>query len=106
MQVAKCPAELCIEHSRLSLFALWPFSLAITSNGLVVLWFCVFYVQEHRKAQPAAVLVFKCLRRRDHGLRSHPTDWEKPGIELATPGLQDIGLSPAPRRLLRCLPIL
>ena len=24
---------------------------------------------------------------------------EKPGIELATPGLQDIGLSPTPRRL-------
>ena len=31
---------------------------------------------------------------------SHPTDWEKPGIEPATPGLQDIGLSPTPRRLL------
>ena len=26
---------------------------------------------------------------------------EKPGIEPATPGLQDIGLSPTPRRLLR-----
>ena len=25
---------------------------------------------------------------------------EKPGIEPATPGLQDIGLSPTPRRLL------
>ena len=33
------------------------------------------------------------------GLKSHPTDWEKPGIEPATPGLQDIGLSPTPRRL-------
>ena len=31
---------------------------------------------------------------------SHPTDWEKPGIEPATPGLQDIGLSPTPRRLI------
>ena len=30
--------------------------------------------------------------------RSHLTAWEKPGIELATPGLQDIGLSPTPRR--------
>ena len=28
----------------------------------------------------------------------HPTDWEKPGIEPATPGLQDIGLYPTPRR--------
>ena len=26
---------------------------------------------------------------------------EKPGIEPATPGLQDIGLSPTPRRLCR-----
>ena len=33
------------------------------------------------------------------GQRLHPTDWEKPGIEPATPGLQDIGLSPTPRRL-------
>ena len=39
-------------------------------------------------------LVLKRLRRRGNGLKSHPTDWEKPGIEPATPGLQDIGLSP------------
>ena len=38
------------------------------------------------------------VRRRGHGLKSHPTDWEKTGIEPATPGLQDIGLSPTPRR--------
>ena len=62
----------------------------------MVLW---FYVQEHPKAQPAVVLVLKRLRRRGNGLKSHPTDWEKPGIEPATPGLQDIGLSPTPRRL-------
>ena len=42
---------------------------------------------------------FKRLRRRGNGLKSHLTDWEKPGIEPATPGLQDIGLSPTPRRL-------
>ena len=64
---------------------------------MVFLW---FYVQEHPKAQPAVVLVLKRLRRRGNGLKSHPTDWEKPGIEPATPGLQDIGLSPTPRRLL------
>ena len=51
------------------------------------------------KAQPAVVLVLKRLRRQGNGLRSHPTDWEKPGIEPATPGLQDIGLSPTPCRL-------
>ena len=63
---------------------------------LCFLWFCV---QELPKAQPAVVLVLKRLRRRGNGLKSHPTDWEKPGIEPATPGLQDIGLSPTPRRL-------
>ena len=53
--------------------------LARWVNGFVV----VFYVQEHPKAQPAVVLVLKCLRRRGHSLKSHPTDWEKPGIEPA-----------------------
>ena len=57
-------------------------------------------MQELPKAKPAVVLVFKGLRRRGNGLKSHPTDWEKPGTEPATPGLQDIGLSPTPRRLL------
>ena len=60
----------------------------------------VFYVQDHPKAQPAVVLILKRLRRRDHGLKSYPTDWEMPGIEPVTPGLQGIGLSPTPRRLL------
>ena len=44
------------------------------------------------EAQPAVVLVLKCLRRWGNGLKSYPTDWEKVGIEPATPGLQDIGL--------------
>ena len=60
----------------------------------IVLW---FYVQEHPKAQPAVVLVLNYLRRQGHGLKSHPTEWDKLGIEPATPGLQDIGLSPTPR---------
>ena len=55
----------------------------------MILW---FYVQELQKTQPAVVLVLKRLRRRGNSLKSHPTDWEKPGIEPATPGLQDIGL--------------
>ena len=63
----------------------------------MVLW---VYYQEHRKAQLAVVLVLKRLRRWGHGLKSHPTKWEKPGIEPATPGLQGIGVSPTPRRLL------
>ena len=64
----------------------------------MVLW---FYVQEHLSSQPAVVLLLKRLRRRGNGLKSHPTDWEKPGSEPATPGLHDIGLSPTPWRLLR-----
>ena len=40
------------------------------------------------------VLVLKRLRSQGHGLKSHLADWEKLGFEPATPGLQDIGLSP------------
>ena len=48
------------------------------------------------------VLVLKRLRRRDHSLTPHLTDWEKPEIEHASPGLQGIGLlTPTARRPLR-----
>ena len=40
-------------------------------------------------AQQAVVLLSKRLRRRGHSLKSHPTDWEKPGIEPATACLQE-----------------
>ena len=63
--------------------------LGCTRTGWVCLWFLRFYVQELPKAQPAVVLVLKRLRRWSNGLKSHPTDWEKPRIEPATPGLQD-----------------
>ena len=79
---------------------LWPCSLAVPVLAGLVYAFLWFYVQELPKAQPAVVLILKRLRRRGNGLMSHPTDWEKPGIEPATPGLQDIGLSPTPRRFL------
>ena len=46
-------------------------------GGFMVLW---FYIQEHPKAQPAVVLILKPLRRRGNGLKSRPTDWEKPQI--------------------------
>ena len=74
--------------------------LGFTSTGRVGLCFLWFFVQELPNAQPAVVLVLKRLRRWGNSLKSHPTDWEKPGIEPETPGLQDIGLSPTPRRLL------
>ena len=63
----------------------------------MVLW---FYVQEHPKAQQAVALVLKYLRRWGHSLKCHPTYWEKMGIEPATPGLQDVGLSPTPQPVL------
>ena len=42
---------------------------------------------------------FKASQKTGQRPKVSSTDWEKPGIELATPGLQDIGLSPTPRRL-------
>ena len=42
---------------------------------------------------------FKASQKMGHSLKSLQTDWEKTRIETATPGLQDIGLSPTPRRL-------
>ena len=63
----------------------------------MVLW---FYAQKHPKAQPAVVLVLKRLRRQGNSLKPHPTGWENSRIEPATPGLQDIGLSPTPRFML------
>ena len=56
--------------------------------------FLWFYVQELPKAQPAVVLVLKRLRRRGNGLKSYPTDWERPALEPATLGLQDIMFIP------------
>ena len=44
---------------------------------------------------------FKASQKTGQRLKSHLTDWKKPGIEPATPGLQDIGLSPTPWRLLK-----
>ena len=63
--------------------------LGFTSTGRVGLCFLWFYVQELPKAPPAVVLVLKRLRRRGNGFKSHPTNWEKRGIEPAIPGLQD-----------------
>ena len=62
----------------------------------------VVYVQEHLKAQQAVVLVLKRLSRLGNDLKSHLTDKEKSGIDPASPGLQDIGLSPT-SRWLHCL---
>ena len=79
-------------------YCFWPCSLAVP---VLTEWVYGFVVlcPGTPKAQPAVVLVLKRLRRWGNSFKSHPTDWEKPGIEPATPGLQDIGLSPTPRRL-------
>ena len=58
--------------------------LGCTSTGHVGLCFLWFYAQELSKAQPAVILVLKRLRRPGNGLKSHPTDWEKPSVILTT----------------------
>ena len=71
-----------MEHFRVHVYCLWLCSLAITMQSwpgrFMVLW--CFYVQEQPQAQLAVVLVLKHLRRWGHSLKSHPTDWAKPGI--------------------------
>ena len=62
----------------------------------MVLWFLCPGAPE---GSSAVFLILKRLRRRGQSLKSHRTDWEKLAIEPATPGLQNIGLSPTPRRL-------
>ena len=57
--------------------------LGCTSTDRVDKCFLWFYVHALPKAQPAVALVLKRLRRRGNDLKSHPTDWEKPGIEPA-----------------------
>ena len=74
--------------------------LGCTSTGRVGLCFCGSMSRNSRRLNWQWFWFLKRLRRRGNGFKSHPTDWEKPGIEPATPGLQDIGLSPTPRRLL------
>ena len=41
------------------------------------------------KAQPAVVLILKRLRKWVQAFKSHPTDWEKPGIKPEPPGLRN-----------------
>ena len=64
----------------------------------MVLWVC--FMSRSTRRLTGSGSDFKASQKTGHGLKSHPTDWEKPGIEPATPGLQDIGLSHTPRRLL------
>ena len=45
-----------------------------------MVWF-VFLCAGAPEGSLAVVLVLKHLRRRGHSLKSHPTDWEKLGIE-------------------------
>ena len=73
--------------------------LGCTSTGRVCLWLCGSMSGNTRRLNRQWFWFLKHLRRSGNGLKSHPTDWEKPRIEPATPGLQDIGLSPTPRQL-------
>ena len=58
----------------------------------------VFFMSRSTLSSTGSGSDFKASQKTGHGFKSHLTDWEKPGIEPATPGLQDLGLSPTPRR--------
>ena len=78
-------------------FCLWPCSLAVPvltgwAYGFVVL------CPGTPEGSTGSCSGFKASQKTGQQLQSHQTDWEKPGIEPATHGLQDIGLSPTPRR--------
>ena len=84
--VVLCTGDVILVCGRVPwLYQYWP-------GGFMVLWL------EYPEAQPAVVQVLKRLRRQGLCFKSHPTDWEQPGIEPVTPGLQDIGLFPTLRR--------
>ena len=68
--------------------------LGCTSTGRVGLW---FRGSTSRNTQRLNRHLFWFQSVSDDGAKAHPThptDWERPGIEPATPGLQDIGLTP------------
>ena len=66
-------------------YCLWPCYLAITSTGQG-LWLGL------HKGSTNSGSDFKASQKTGPGLKSHQTDWEKPGIEPATPGLEGIML--------------
>ena len=82
---------------------LWPCSLAVPVLAWMGFGFTVVLCTGTPEGSTGSGSDFKASQKTGNGLKSHPTDWEKPGIEPATPGLQDIGLSPTPRRLLLTL---
>ena len=66
--------------------------LGCTSTGRMGLWFC-----GSMYSSTGSGFGFKASQKTGQRL-NHPTYWEKPGFEPATPDLQDIDLSPTPRR--------
>ena len=54
------------------------------------LWFEVFFLSRSTGRLTGSGSGFKASQKLGNRLKSHPTDWEKPGIEPATPGLQDV----------------
>ena len=76
---------------------LWPCFLAIASTGWVYV-FCVVLCPGAPEGSTGRGSGFNASQKTGHGFKSHPTDWEKVGIEHVIPGLQDIGLFPTPWR--------
>ena len=75
---------------------LWPCSLAVP---VLAGWVYGFVVGAPEGSTDSGS-GFKASQKTGLRLKVSSVDWEKPGIEPATPGLQNIGLSPTPRRIL------
>ena len=70
--------------------------LCCTSTGRVGLCFFVVLCPGTPEGSTGSDSGFKASQKTGQRLKV----WEKPGIEPEAPGLQDIGLSPTPRRLI------
>ena len=82
--------NVCASNGGVLHIHLHPCSLAMTSTGRVGFWFCGFLCPGTPESAAGSGSGFKAFQKtgpRLKVLKSHPTDWEKPGIEPATPGL-------------------
>ena len=101
MRAAKILVRTCAYAGSHESYCLWPCSLAITSTGRVG-----FYGSGAHEGSTGSGSDFKASQKTGHGLKSRPTDWEKPGIEPVTPSLQDSMLAVAIiTKILMCWPM-
>ena len=73
--------------------------MAITRTGGVGLWFCGFLCPGTPEGSTGSGSGFKSSQKTEPRLKASSDRLGEAEIEPATLGLQDIGLSPTPRRL-------